>query len=152
MSVQIHAGDFVKWLKNAASKLRKGNQAALKRTATAAATYAKLTTLFKHRSYTLRKSIQPHVENGRATVTASAPHAYWLENGTPPHWIEPRDRGNSPRQRKWLRFEQNGAIRFAKRVWHPGIKTPRPFMKEARDKAEPLFDRLVREAATNAFR
>lgn len=46
-------------------------------------------------------------------VTSSSPIAGYLNDGTRAHAIVPK-------RKKFLRFVQNGATRFAKRVWHPG--------------------------------
>lgn len=48
-------------------------------------------------------------------VTSSSPIAGYLNDGTKAHAI-------MPSRKKFLRFVQNGAVRFAKRVWHPGTK------------------------------
>jgi hypothetical protein len=61
-------------------------------------------------------------------VEATAPHASFVHDGTRPHPIEPR-------RAKALRFEQDGAIRFAQRVMHPGT-TADPFI----DRTEPAVD------------
>lgn len=137
-------------------RFAKGVESALKRTTQAAETYAKLSRLYKSHTYGLRSSIKgqmlgPH----RSQVGAHAKYAPFVEYGTKPHEIRPKriskvsSRGvrGSP---QWLRFEQNGTIVFTKLVKHPGTK-PRPFMQEARDRAEPLFDRLCREAANRMF-
>jgi len=140
---KIDGSGLVNWCKETAAKLQSQTQQALQRTATTAATYAKLSRLYKSHTYNLRNSIRTRVSPGKAQVSANARYASWVENGTRPHEI-------LPRRKKVLRFVQHGEVRFAKRVFHPGTK-PRPFMQEAQDKATPLFERLVREAASNAF-
>jgi hypothetical protein len=146
----LDASAFTKWLGKAAKKLEAQTSLALRRTAEAAATYARLSKQYKSHTYGLRKSI--HTKPGKldATVVADAPYAHFVENGTKRHPIEPKDRGSSPRQRQWLRFEVNGQMVFARKVDHPGTYA-RPFMREAQERATPLFSRLVAEAATNAF-
>jgi hypothetical protein len=51
------------------------------------------------------------------------PYLGFILNGTPPHIIRPR-------RRKSLRFIQNGQVRFAKSVHHPGSR-PQPFLQRA---------------------
>jgi hypothetical protein len=117
---------------------------AVGRTAEMAAAYAKVSPLYKFRTGALRSSIQHGAKAKYSSfVVAGAKHARWVEEGTKPHVIRPR-------RKKWLRFEQNGAIRFSKKVHHPGTK-PRPFMQRARDKVEPLFERLCVEAVDRMF-
>ena len=141
--IELKASGFAKWIGEAAKKLQSGTQQALSRTAEAAATYAKLSRLYKSHTYGLRSSIHTKVGTGQAIVSANARYASWVENGTRPHVIVPR-------RKTWLRFEQAGQIRFAKSVQHPGTQ-PRPFMREAQHKATPLFERLVHDAVRNAF-
>jgi hypothetical protein len=127
---------------------------ALHRTAELAASYAKLSTLYRSHTGALRSSITETVFGGMggiagagadmaARVAATAPFAAFVENGTRPHVI-------LPRRAKVLRFIQNGAVRFSRGVFHPGTE-PRPFMAQARDRAEPLFERMLNEAFVRAF-
>lgn len=135
---------FVKSMKAASKRLETFVGVAVDRTAQAASTYAKLTTLFRHRTYSLRSSIEA-TRTGKfsARTSANAKHAAYMEYGTVRHDI-------FPRRKKALRFVQNGAVQFRSRVSHPGTK-PRPFMQQARDRVEPLFDRLCREVADRIF-
>lgn len=143
MIATVHAGDFQRWVNGVASNLRTNTQRAMERTAEAAATYAKLSRLYKSHTYKLRESITAKATANTATVQAAAKYASWVENGTAPHSI-------SARRKKALRFVQNGQVRFARQVKHPGSK-PRPFMREAQEKAAPLFERLILEAVTAAL-
>jgi HK97 gp10 family phage protein len=102
------------------------------------------TTAWKDRTGAARNSIQ-HIDAGefRQRVQAGgrlAPHVKFLEEGTKAHVI-------AARRARFLRFVQNGAVRFAKRVNHPGTK-PTGFMKAARDEAEVATVRFV-EAGIN---
>ena len=65
-------------------------------------------------------------------LSANTRYAFWVENGTQPHVIRARNA-------KALRFVQNGAVRFATEVHHPGT-APRPFMQHARDVGERSLD------------
>lgn len=116
----------------------------LRRTSAQTAGWARVNTLFRSRTGRLRAGISSRLTSRTsARVTSSAKHSHYVEDGTRPHVIRPR-------RKKALRFVQNGVVRFAKQVNHPGTK-PRPFMKQARDRAEPLFDRLCREAVERMF-
>lgn len=145
---------FTAWIEQAQRAYEQAALKALARTAELAAAYAKQSTLYRSHTYGLRNSITWRVFGGfggvptaggglSAQVKASAPYAKFVEDGTQAHWI-------FPRRKKWLRFEQNGAIRFSKGVYHPGT-APRPFMQQARDRAEPLLERLLSEAFVRAF-
>ena len=65
----------------------------------------------------------------RVVFTAKAPHATYLEHGTPPHMIMARGK-------KALRFysRRAGKVVFAKFVKHPGTK-PTHFLSRTRDRA-----------------
>ena len=135
---------FVQSMKAASKQLAKLVYHAVSKAAEQGAAQARVSPLYKFRTGKLRSSIHTKsVSPTHSQAIAGAKHASWVENGTKPHFIRPR-------RKKWLRFEQNGAIRFAKEVRHPGT-APRPFMQRARDKVEPLFTRLCREAVERMF-
>lgn len=144
MTFRVDSSALQKWLKGAAVRLASHTQTALQRTAWEAVKFARVSGLYKDRTYKLYKSIRPSVEATKAMVAATAPYAFYVENGTRAHAIVAR-------KRKALRFVQNGEVVFRRRVWHPGT-WPRPFMAEAQKKATPLFSRLVSEAAAKAFK
>lgn len=144
MNIRVDSSALQKWLKSAAVKLAAQTETALQRTAWEAAKFARVSGLYKDRTYKLFKSIRPTVQPTKSAVKATAPYAFYVENGTRPHAIVAR-------RRKALRFVQNGEVFFRRSVWHPGT-WPRPFMAEAQKKATPLFSRLVAEAATKAFK
>lgn len=127
---------------------------ALRRTVELASAYAKQSVLFRSHTYGLRSSITGLVVGGfggvagagggpMGRIMASAPYAKFVEDGTAPHII-------LPRRKKWLRFEQNGQIRFSRGVFHPGTE-PRPFMAEAAARATPILQREVQQAFVRAF-
>lgn len=126
---------------------------ALERTVEVAASFAKLSPLYRSHTYGLRSSIKGIVIGGfggvagaglpAGRVLASAPYAKFVEDGTAPHLI-------MPRRKKVLRFIQNGEVRFARGVFHPGTE-PRPFLKDAAARTAPIFERLVKEAFVRAF-
>lgn len=49
-------------------------------------------------------------------VISTNPHTLFVNDGTRPHIIRPRRRGG------YLRFVQNGAVRYARIVHHPGFR------------------------------
>ncbi len=120
---------------------------ALERTAQLATTYAKTSALYKSHTYGLRNSISFGTQRGstsaHAVMRASAPYAEFIENGSRPHTI-------MARRKSTMRFVQNGAVRFARIVRHPGTKATH-FMAKAQERATPLLERLMGEAATRAF-
>lgn len=78
----------------------------------------------------LRQSIQALPTQGRFSsgdlegqVTAAAPYALYVEEGTRAHVIRPR-------HRRALKWPVEGGFRWAKRVKHPGTR-PQPFMGPA---------------------
>lgn len=147
--IYVAAGQTIASLEVAAREIDGAIAMGLVETADQAAAFARTSALYKSHTYGLRGSItngEAFFANGLlgARTTATASYAGFVENGTKPHEIRPR-------RAKMLRFVQNGAVRFANLVRHPGTK-PRPFMQQARDKAEPLLERNVSEAIDRVFR
>ncbi len=137
---------FRKDLARAISTLPPHVTTALKRTALYAAAVARTSRLYKSHTGGLRNSIKGSlVSPTQSQTSASAKYAGYVENGTPPHFIRKNKAAGKP-----LVFMQNGVKRWAKWVYHKGTKS-RPFMQEARDKAEPLFERLCKEAVGSMF-
>jgi HK97 gp10 family phage protein len=73
----------------------------------------------------LRESIGVQVQPGRVVVGPTAAHATYVEYGTKPHIIEPKNK-------KALAFKVNGKTVIVKRVQHPGTKA-QPFVRPAFD-------------------
>ena len=84
----------------------------------------------------LKKSIRKSVRPNRAVVGPSIPYAVYVEYGTRPHEIRPV-------RARALRFEVEGRIVFAARVWHPGTR-PQPFIRETAEQ--------IREEVSEVFR
>lgn len=153
VSMRIDSGAFVKSLRGASARFDTLVMAAIRRTVELAATYAKTSTRYKSHTYKLRSSIEGTVMGGfggvagagalGGRVSANAPYAAYVENGTKAHDIHPR-------RKTVLRFVQNGTVRFARHVRHPGT-APRPFMADAKERATPFFERLMAEAVVRAF-
>ncbi len=101
---------------------------ALRGAMAAAVESARGTTRFKDRSTETRQSIHGEPLPGLRGEVQAAGAAGFLENGTRAHTIVAR-------QAQALRFVANGQVLYRRLVHHPGT-APRPFMQEARDKAE----------------
>ncbi|MEM2003901.1 MAG: hypothetical protein QXQ37_04535, partial [Nitrososphaerota archaeon] len=72
----------------------------------------------------LKNSIKVSRERrNRICVLAEAPYSGFVEFGTRPHIIRPR-------QKQVLRFEADGKVVYATRVYHPGAG-PKPFFRPA---------------------
>lgn len=151
--LRINSDAFAKSLRGASATFDRLVMIALRRTVQLAESAAKTSTRYKSHTYKLRESIKGEVFGGfggvagaggvGGRVVASAPYAAFVENGTRAHDI-------LPRRKKVLRFVQNGAVRFASAVHHPGT-APRPFMADAKERATPLFEQLMSEAVARAF-
>lgn len=144
--IRIETEPFVRWLKARHEKLADGASRAVFLAAQSAAIFAKQTKLFKDRTGRLRKSIKA-VQTGKysARAIAGTNHAYYIENGNKPR------SGNviRPKKAKALRFKLNGVVVFRKFVTPAD---PRPFMREARNVAMPVFERYVQIATQDAFK
>lgn len=108
---------------------------------------ARATSKFKDRSGALRGSIKRVARSEwHQQVRAGGPgarHALFVEAGTKPHPIVAR-------RATFLRFEQHGVVRFARRVFHPGTK-PTNFMRDARDKGESALAVFVERGVSEAI-
>ena len=144
VDVKIDTKQFTRHIEGINGRLRENVRSALEKTVDTAEAFAKSTTLFRVRTGGLSKGFHKFfvgMQEGRLTSTAE--HSSFLEEGTRPHIIRAKNV-------KVLRFVQNGAVRFAKFVRHPGTK-PRPFMQQAADRTKPLFERLIGEAIQKAI-
>ncbi|UZR29076.1 hypothetical protein [Methylococcus mesophilus] len=66
-----------------------------------------------------------------------APHAEFVQWGTKPHVIQPKNR-------KMLRWAHGKSFVFARFVRHPGYKGD-PYMKRAAEDAPRHFERIIRQ-------
>lgn len=93
---------------------------------------------WRDRTYATRESIdgdaQPTGDGASGYLQAGA-NAVRLNEGTPPHEIRAR-------RKKFLRFVQGGAVRFARSVNHPGTR-PDPYLEAAQEFAGTEIDRAV---------
>ena len=76
-----------------------------------------------YRTGKLRLSIRKQVRGVDVIVSPTVPYAIFVEGGTAPHFILPRDASV-------LRFDVAGDVVFAQWVLHPGTK-PQPFVRES---------------------
>jgi len=95
----------------------------------------------------LRDSISIQRSKGKAGISvrfvSSAPYAKYVEDGTVPHRIEPR-------QARALHWTTNGGDVFARYVNHPGTKA-NPFVKEAVDSMMPYMRQRLRKSVEKEF-
>lgn len=92
---------------------------------------------YRDRTGNLTKSIHGEMTfatkgSAEGEIVADAKYASFVENGTRPHDIRPRNA-------KALRWVDAGGVHFARVVHHPGTK-PYPFMGPAYLKAEAVLE------------
>lgn len=124
---------------------------AVRMAAELAANEARVNHRYKDRTGVLTNSIgvegpQGSIAQGdlTAVVSAGAPYASFVEDGTPPHKIKPKFR-------KSLRWAVNGGFAFAGEVDHPGTQ-PTHFLANAVEAIEPrLANELVPTAIELSF-
>lgn len=90
----------------------------------------------------LKNSIQASVDGLSAEVTANADYAAYVEYGTAPHVIRPRNA-------KVLAFQAGGKTVFAAEVNHPGTPA-QPFMTPAAEAVRPAFIAAMTQAIRGA--
>jgi hypothetical protein len=143
--------DLQRKLAAVAPKLEQNLARAARMAAEAAATRAKQVHEYEDRSGVLTNSIGAEGPTGSfaagdltAVVSAGAPYASYLEEGTPPHKIRPKFR-------KALRWAVEGGFAFAGEVDHPGTQ-PTRFLANAVEATEPhLANNLVPQAIELSF-
>ena len=110
--------------------------------------------LFRDRSGLLRASILRGPVSGsfatgslsvdvRAGGAGAVRYAAFVHEGTRAHAIRPK-------KRSALRFVSGGTFIFARSVQHPGT-APRPFIRDAVEKARPFAERTLASAMRLAF-
>lgn len=128
--------------------IHEGSKKGLARIAELAMNHAGATRSFQNHTHHLRGSIRHRIKSEFHHIVQAggrdAPYAKFVEEGTRRHVIEAR-------RAKTLRFVQNGQLRFAKRVNHPGTR-PRFFMRDARDAAENAVHRMMEAEINTAIR
>lgn len=123
------------------AQLDEAMQRGLARTAQFALQKASSSRAFKDHTGYLRGSIRHGVRSRYAHFVVAggrhASYASFVEEGTRAHVIRAR-------KASALRFVQNGQVRFAQSVKHPGTK-PTHFMQDARDASEQAAPRLLED-------
>ena len=122
-------------LRDLNAALRNGAVTALRSALSAAEADAKSTTLYRDQTGTLRQNTKTdtgQIADLKGSLVADTKYAAFVENGTPPHRIEPRNASV-------LRFVSNGQVMFARGVNHPGT-AERPFMTHARGVGEQTLE------------
>ena len=77
---------------------------------------------------------------GNSLIISMVDYAFYVEFGTPPHIIKPKDKHA-------LKFKAGGENVFAKEVHHPGTR-PNPFIRNTiRNK----ISKIVQEEITKSF-
>lgn len=142
MFIHIDTSDLRAAVEEANRALPGDVRAAVARACEVGESTAKVTA--PHRTYELRDSIDGQVLSSDASgatgeLRATAEHASYVRDGTPPHEI-------TPRRGRFLRFEVGGKTVFATKVNHPGTK-PNDFWKRAAEKAEDVLEREAQRAA-----
>jgi len=143
--VVIDTSGFRQWFHQAAEEAVSNVRQTFGQGVALAHEHARSTQQFKDRTGELRRSIT----RGRTStwvhfIKAAAKHAAYVEYGTPPHRIEPRNG-------RVLRFMHHGAVRFSRGVNHPGTK-PTRFMDAAATAGARFFDSRMEDAIARAFR
>lgn len=92
----------------------------------------------------LQRSIRSRVSKTTATVSANAPYASFVENGTKPHTITAKGGG-------FLRFRVNGRVIFKRSVRHPGTRGKQFMGISANTVGIVQFPQLVFGAVEEAF-
>jgi hypothetical protein len=125
----IDASAAVRGLHSLESNLRAAARQALGQSVALALLQAKRTNTFHDRTGRLRSSIIRGERGPWASFVSAggraAPYGLFVEAGTRAHPIVARNA-------RVLRFVQNGEVRYARRVQHPGTK-PTHFMRDTRD-------------------
>lgn len=92
----------------------------------------------------LRDSLRVQVEGDKVYIGSDLPYATYVEFGTAPHEIKPKDPDGV------LRFVANGQVVYAKVVQHPGTK-PQPFVRPAFDAWKRSLGKGVAQENVNYF-
>jgi hypothetical protein len=107
--------------------------------------HARTSKLFKDKTTELRRTLtKGQTSTWRWFIRAPAKHALYVEHDTKAHRI-------TARKASVLRFVQNGRVRFAHSVWHPGT-TGTHFMAKAGEAGERALERGLRRVVGSSFR
>ena len=157
----VDASEFVQSLRQLGESIEQSARVILTDAATFAAEAARTSPYFRDRSGALRASIRRTIRGewhqvvSAGTSGASTGYAEYVEDGTRPHIIRAKNV-------RYLRFVQDGVVRFATQVHHPGTPgtpiTGRPthykrhFMADAQSEAEEMIPRFAEASLGRLFR
>ena len=135
---------LVELLKDTKKETTKGLNKALTDTAFDIQKEAKKTVKDNHfKTGKLYKGIKAEVDlkKGEATITSTADYSSFVEFGTKPHTIRPKNK-------KALRFYNRGKVVFTKEVRHPGTKGSF-FLRSSVDNNTQKFIKRLEEAVSD---
>ena len=156
MEVRVDGRELVESLRRLSPALEAAARTILTQVASFAADAARTSPYFKDQTGALRSSIRRTVRGNfsqrvsAGTFGASSAYASFVETGTPPHIIRAR-------RVDFLRFVQDGVVRYAKQVQHPGTPGDKPtsyktgFMAESQNEAERMIPTFVEANLTRLF-
>jgi hypothetical protein len=155
--IRVDASELVRSLRQLGPSLEAAARNILTEVASFAADAARTSPSFKDRSAALRGSIRRvvrgnfHQRIGVGIAGSSNAYAMFVETGTHPHVIRARNA-------KYLRFVQDGVVRYAKQVNHPGTPGNRPthykpgFMADSQREAERMIPTFAQSNLSRLFR
>lgn len=156
MDIRVDAAELIRSLQQLGPSLEAAARNILTETTAFAADAARTSPSFKDRTGALRGGIRRivrgnfHQSVGAGMSGPSTGYAQWVEDGTRPHIIRARNA-------KYLRFVQDGVVRYAKQVQHPGTPGRRPthykpgFMADSQHEAEQMIPSFVQSNLSSLF-
>jgi len=172
-SCSVDLSSFRDKVRRTIDVLQTGVSVAPKLAARAGAKHAQFAGQFKDRTGNLRagitaKPVYSGVRSARWEIFSKEKYSVYVENGTPPHIIRPKEQNgySGPTRRGQtrrgdndigvgrghaLRWKVNGVSVFAKIVRHPGAR-PHPFMVFGKYKALEVLVHELRNTMTRAGR
>ncbi len=150
LKIELDVDGIVDAFKKAEKRLTVNIPVGLKLSADLVAAEAKEHHDYEDRTGVLTNSIMADEVEGtfeegnlQVVVSAGAPYALFVEEGTRPHKIRPRFR-------KALRFPIEGGFAFAQEVNHPGTE-PTEFLANAGLAKIPQMEQVIEDAAALSF-
>lgn len=147
--VRVDADDLVEGLRQLGQELDREMGDAMGTSLQLVAASAKGSTAFQDRSGQLRNSIQADPPpcgsflrgDLAGTVSAGAPHALVIEEGSGQHGRKGAPYRIRPRQRRALRIPVEGGFIFRREIWHPGV-APRLYLASALEQELSEIERI----------
>ena len=157
MDIRVDAAELIRSLRQLGPSLEAAARNILTEAASFAADAARTSPSFKDRTGALRGSIRRivrgnfHQSVGAGMAGPSIGYAQWVQDGTRPHIIRARNV-------RYLRFIQDGVVRYATQVQHPGTPGHRPthykpgFMTDSQNEAEQMIPQFIESNLSRLFR